>query len=70
MSLNDVFASNVRLYREKKNLSQEKLAELAGIHRTYVSGIECGRRNVSLGNIEKIAQALEVDAFILLKKEN
>jgi len=46
--------------REKKGISQEKLAELAGLHRTYVSNVERGRCNISLLNIEKLAVALEV----------
>ncbi len=55
------FGSNVRKYRESKGLSQEKLAELCELHRTYISSVERGNRSISLGNIEKIARALEVE---------
>ena len=50
----------VRELRLKKKLSQEALAELANLHRNYVSQIECGRRNISLLNIIKLARALSV----------
>ena len=44
----------------KKGISQEKLAELAGVHRTFVSSVERGERNISLANIVRLARALEV----------
>ncbi len=65
MSLMTIFAANVKAYRQEKNISQEKLAELAGLHRTYISAVERDRRNISIDNIEKIANALEVDAHVL-----
>ena len=54
------FGRRVREVREKKDISQERLGELAGLHRTYVSSLERGKRNVSLVNIEKLARALGV----------
>jgi transcriptional regulator with XRE-family HTH domain len=54
------FGKRVREIREGKDVSQEKLGELAGLHRTYVSTLERGLRNVSLVNIEKLATALGV----------
>jgi transcriptional regulator with XRE-family HTH domain len=51
------FGSRVRLERERKGLSQEDFAEKAGLHRTYIGGVERGERNVSLLNIAKIAEA-------------
>jgi transcriptional regulator with XRE-family HTH domain len=54
------FGTRVREIRERKDISQERLGELAGLHRTYVSSLERGKRNVSLVNIEKIANALGV----------
>jgi len=64
-----VFGNNVRKYRSQKGISQEKFAELCGLHRTYISDIECFRRSISLSNIQKIADALEIDAYILLMEE-
>ena len=65
MNIQEAFASNVRKYRKASHLSQEKLAELAGLHRTYIGGIEQRRVNVSLKNIGKIADALGVDPAVL-----
>lgn len=53
------FGSKIRLLRNQKKLSQEKLALKAGLHWTYISGIERGQRNISLLNIIKIARALD-----------
>lgn len=65
----ETFALNLKKYRQKAGLSQEKLAELCGLHRTYISDIERCRRNISLGNIEKIANALKIPASKLLEEE-
>jgi transcriptional regulator with XRE-family HTH domain len=52
------FGRTVRRLRENRGLSQEKLAELAGIHRTYIGDVERGTRNIALVNMTKIAKAL------------
>lgn len=62
-----IFAHNVKQYRKAHGYSQEKLAELSGLHRTYIAGIESAARNVSLNNIEKIAHALGVEPMLLLQ---
>lgn len=62
----EIFAANVRLVRGIKGLSQEGLADLSDLDRTYISGIERKLRNVSIRNIQRIADALQVDARILL----
>lgn len=54
------FGESVCRYRLQRGLSQEKLAELAGLHRTYISAVERGERSISLKNIEKLAHALNV----------
>ena len=54
------FGHRVRTLRERAGISQETLASRAGIHRTYMGGVERGERNVSLKNILRIAEALGV----------
>lgn len=65
MRLLNLFSNNLRKYRNTFGLSQEALANKAGLHRTYISAIECGKRSIALDNIEKIADALEIDAYLL-----
>ncbi|MFQ4138026.1 helix-turn-helix domain-containing protein [Nodosilinea sp. PGN35] len=55
------FGSRLREIRHKKGLSQEELAELAGIDRTYVGGVERGERNLSLLNVKRISDALGIN---------
>ena len=55
------FGAAVRDVRKRRGLSQEGLAELADLHRTYIADIERGERNVGLVNIDRLAQALGVD---------
>lgn len=69
MDIIKVFGTNVRNYRKEKNISQEKLAELSGLHRTYISDIECFRRSISLDNIQKIADALKIKTYELFIEE-
>lgn len=65
MRLLQVFSNNLRKYRNASGLSQEAFANKAGLHRTYISALECGKRSIALDNIEKIADALEIDAYLL-----
>lgn len=60
------FGDKLRELRKQKGLSQEDLAFKSGLHRTYISDIERGSRNVSLKNIEKIAKALRITPKSLL----
>ena len=69
MNLIHIFASNIKEYRNAQKLSQEKLAELSGLHRTYVSAVERERRNISIDNIENIANALDIEPYKLLMDE-
>ncbi len=63
------FGRKVRALRLKKGISQEELAELSGLHRTYISSVELGKRNVSLRNIHALAKALGVLPDELLRPE-
>jgi len=60
------FGNKVQEFRKAQNLSQEKLAELAGVHRTYIGMIERAEKNITLCNIQKIANALKIDIKDLL----
>ncbi|WP_103702350.1 helix-turn-helix domain-containing protein [Paraburkholderia eburnea] len=62
-----IFAANVRRKRIELDLSQEALAERAGVHRTYVGMLERSEKNVTIYNIERIADALGVDPASLLE---
>ena len=57
------FGKRVREQRGKLGLSQEKLAERAGVHRTYIGMIERAEKNITLENIEKVAKALNLKLF-------
>jgi transcriptional regulator with XRE-family HTH domain len=61
-----VFAANLRGEREARGFSQEHLADLAGLHRTYVGSVERGERNISIDNVERLAKALELEPAKLL----
>lgn len=62
------FGDKLREFRKQKRISQEELAFKSGLHRTYISDIERGTRNVSLKNIEKIAKALNISKKELFNK--
>jgi transcriptional regulator with XRE-family HTH domain len=58
---------NLRAYREAKGLSQEAFADVLGVHRTYMGGIERGERNLTLKSLERIAGRLDLDPVELLQ---
>ncbi len=62
-----IVGKKVRKRRKELGLTQEKLAKASGLHRTYIAGIEAGKRNISLKNLEKLAKALKVNPDDLLK---
>jgi transcriptional regulator with XRE-family HTH domain len=68
-SLRQLLAKNVRLIRNIRGWSQEKLAEKAELHRTYIGSIERSERNVSIDNIAKLSRALQVKPARLLSDE-
>jgi len=69
MDIVKVFANNVKKYRMERGLSQEAFAEKAGLHRTYISAIEREKRSIALENVQKIADALNIDTYLLFIDE-
>lgn len=67
MNIQQRLGKNVRTRREAMGLSQEAFADLAELHRTYISDIERGQRNPTIQVVEKIAVALNVSAGALLE---
>ncbi|MBP2029054.1 transcriptional regulator with XRE-family HTH domain [Acetoanaerobium pronyense] len=65
MDIIKVFADNVKKYRLVLGLSQEAFAEKSGLHRTYISAIERQKRSIALDNVQKIADALEIETHLL-----
>lgn len=65
MDIVKVFGCNVKKYRLALGLSQEALAEKSGLHRTYISAIECYRRSIALENIQRLADALGIESYKL-----
>ena len=64
-----LFASNLRLVRNARGISQEVLGDASDLDRTYISGIERGLRNVAIQNIQRLADALTVDVRVLFDPE-
>ncbi len=68
--LRQLLAKRLRRLRLARGWSQEVLAELCGLHRTYISDIEQGQRNIGLDNVERLARTLEIPVAELLKEED
>lgn len=60
MDIKQVVGKRVKELRNKIGISQEELADTAQLDRTYITSVECGKRNISIVNIEKLANALNV----------
>lgn len=69
MDIIKVFGTNLRTYRKRLGLSQEKFAEQCGLHRTYISDIERFQRSISLENIQKISDALGIEVYKMFLEE-
>lgn len=69
MDIVKVFGTNLRRYRTERGISQEKFAEMCGLHRTYISDIERFQRSIALDNVQKIADALDIDTYKLFIEE-
>ena len=66
--LQRVVGANLRRYRTKQRWSQEAFADVLGLHRTYVGGLERGERNLTLKALERIAELIDVDPMVLLRR--
>ena len=64
--MTQILAENIRVFRKIKGISQEKLADMCNLHRTYIGAVERGERNVTLSTLEVIARALRVSIPKLL----
>lgn len=69
MDIVKVFGTNLRKYRNELGVSQEKFAEMCGLHRTYISDIERFQRSIALDNVQKIADALGIGTYKLFIEE-
>lgn len=67
--LRQILAENIRAYRKDKRMSQEQLADMCNLHRTYVGSVERGERNVTLSTLEIFAAVFQVEVPILLTKK-
>lgn len=65
MDIVKVFGRNVKKYRQACDMSQEELADKSNLHRTYISAIECFRRSIALENVQRIADALDIETYKL-----
>lgn len=70
MSLQDDFVSNLKIFRKRENLTQEKLAELCNTDTAYIGQIETKRRFPSVSFIEKIASVLKCEPYMLFEPQN
>ena len=62
------FGRNLRAYRDAHGLSQEALADMLGVHRTYMGGIERGERNLTLRSIERLLERLKLEPLTMLRE--
>ena len=70
MDIVKVFGDNLRKYRNSLGLSQEAFAEKCGLHRTYISAVECYRRSIALENVQRIADALGIETYQLFMEDD
>lgn len=67
MDIRERFGRNVKSLREAASISQDEFADMVGVHRTYMSGIERGKRAPTIIVVEKLALALKVDPGVLFR---
>lgn len=68
MNIREVLARNLRIYRQERGLSQEELAHRAGIDRTYISSLERSVYGATIDVVDRLAEALDVEAADLLRR--
>jgi transcriptional regulator with XRE-family HTH domain len=66
--LQKIVGRNLKALREERGLSQEAFADVIGVHRTYMGGVERGERNLTLRSLERIAQKANADPLALLTR--
>ena len=69
-TITETLAENLLAFRRERQISQEELAELCGLHRTYIGSVERGERNVTLSTLEVLARAVGVSIPTLLTPTN
>lgn len=69
MDIVKVFGTNLKKYRTELGVSQEKFAEMCGLHRTYISDVERFQRSIALDNVQRIADALRIETYKLFIEE-
>ena len=70
MDIKIVVGKRVKELRNKLGISQEELADIAELDRTYITSVECGKRNISIVNVEKLANALNVSLSVFFDFEH
>jgi transcriptional regulator with XRE-family HTH domain len=68
MNLRSVVGENIRVLRDERRIAQDELAHRSEIHPTYLSGVETGKRNITLNVLERIARALGVSEEVLVRR--
>lgn len=68
MDIRERVGLNLQRLRRERQMSQEELSDRSGVHQTYLSGVERGKRNPTVGLLEKIARALDVDVADIVAK--
>ena len=68
-NLTATLSKNIKKFRKERGLSQEGLASIADLHRTYIGSVERGERNITISSLERIAEALNIDPLDLLKNK-
>ena len=69
MDIVKVLGTNLKKYRTELGVSQEKFAEMCGLHRTYISDVERFQRSIALDNVQRIADALGIETYKLFIEE-